>query len=384
LRRIGLVTVGRSDFGLYRPLIENILDERGLELLVFVSGSHVSTSGRLIANGEQFLGLPNLIKVPMLENSDRPLGIGISMGRGVAGFAKAFNRHRPDLLIVLGDRFEMHAAALAALPFNIPVAHIHGGELTIGAIDEALRHSITKLSHLHFPSTQEYGARIRQLGEESWRVKVVGALGLDSVSKIKLRGRRVLGRILKWEMPERFILTTFHSTTLEYKETSVQTRSLLDALEKLALPVLFTGPNADTGGRIIDRMIRQYIRKHPASCYRLSLGTQNYYSAMKLAAVMVGNSSSGIIEASSFALPVVNIGSRQLGRTRPENVIDSGYETNAILVAMRAALSDKSRKRAKRVRNPYYAGGASAKIVSTIRLVAINKALMFKYFKDLK
>jgi UDP-hydrolysing UDP-N-acetyl-D-glucosamine 2-epimerase len=323
-------------------------------------------------------------RVEMLLSSDTPEGIAKSMGLGTIGFAQAYARFRPDILVVLGDRFEMHAAAVAALPFKIPVAHIHGGESTEGLIDEAIRHSITKMSHLHFVSTQEYAQRVKQLGEEPWRVVVCGALSLDNLSATRLLNREEVADGFGITLPEKFLLVTYHPVTLEYEQTERQVRELLAALDAIGLPILFTMPNADTGGRTIRRFIEEFLSKHPDSEGIENLGTQGYFSTMALATVMVGNSSSGIIEAASFSLPVVNVGNRQLGRIRGKNVIDVGYTRAEILAGIKKATSPEFRARFSDLVNPYGDGHAAERIVKRLKEVKLDNQLSLKHFHELR
>ena len=382
MRRIGVVTVGRSDFGLYLPLLRRLEAHRDVALKLFVSGAHLLGTEKKVALQVEEAGYHDYIAVKMLVQADDPTGIGVSMGRGVSAFSKAYSQWRPDVLVVLGDRFEMHAAALAALPHNIPVAHIHGGEITEGAIDDCLRHSMTKLSHLHFASTRQYARRIRQMGEEGWRVKAVGAIGLDNLTQIKIPDRRELSRRLKWTLPPEFLLVTYHPVTLEADRVAEQGQQLLEALRRSKLPVLFTAPNADTHGQRLSRLIKLHVQSNPDCLYVENLGTENYFAAMAAASAMVGNSSSGIIEAASFRLPVVNIGLRQAGRLRPANVIDCGYGTEEIVRALRRATSVEFKRRIRRCRNPYYAGGAAEHIVKSIRTVPLGRSLIWKKFCD--
>ena len=384
MRRIGVVTVGRSDFGLYVPILEAIRAARGLELTLYVSGMHLSPEfGRSVRLIEE-AGYRDYVVVESLLSSDSPTGIAKSMALGVAGFADALARVRPDILLVLGDRFDMHAAALAALPFTIPVAHVHGGEITEGAIDDALRHCITKLSHLHFPSTEEYAQRLRQLGEEPWRITVAGAPGLDNLRALRIPSRRRLEAKLGRRLPSRFLLVTYHPVTLEFERTSWQIDQLLRALRTMDLPAVFTLPNADTSGRIIADALRAYVAARPDSCLVDNLGTELYFAMMKQAAAMVGNSSSGIIEAASFHLPVVNVGSRQGGRLRPANVIDCGNATSNIVGAVRRALAPDFRGGPCRAKNPYDRGGAAHIIVERLRAVPLGRKLVHKKFVDLR
>jgi len=379
------VTVARSDYGIYLPLLRKIQSDPDLHLYLIVAGMHLSPEFGLTVEAIEADGFDIGDRVEMLLSSDTPQGIAKSMGLGTIGFAQAYARFRPDILVVLGDRFEMHAAALAALPFKIPVAHIHGGEITQGAIDDALRHSMTKLSHLHFVSTQEYARRVIRMGEEPWRVVVSGAPSLDNLRVIRLLACEELAARFNLRLGETpFLLVTFHPVTLEYERTEWQVAELLAALEACNLPVVFTMPNADTGGRTIAHKIEEFITTHPSAQAVDNLGTQGYFSAMALAAAMVGNSSSGIVEAASFELPVVNTGSRQCGRVRGANVIDVGYERASILDGLQRALDPEYRAKLSGMRNPYDAGVASEKIVEGVRDVQLDDELVMKRFHEVE
>lgn len=384
MRTIGVVTVARSDYGLYLPLLREIQADPDLQLHIIVSGMHLSPEFGLTVETVGADGFEIGERVEMLLSSDTPEGIAKSMGLGTIGFAQAYARFRPDILVVLGDRFEMHAAALAALPFNIPVAHIHGGEITQGAIDDALRHSMTKLSHLHFVSTEEYARRVLQLGEEPWRITVSGAPSLDNLHSVDLLEMDELEAQYGLRVERPLLLVTFHPVTLEYEQTGWQTGELLAALDMSGLPVVFTLPNADTGGRIIARMLREFVRTHPSAQIVDNLGTRGYFSLMALVAAMVGNSSSGIIEAPSFKLPVVNIGARQQGRVRAANVIDTGYERGAILKGIRKAVQPEFRESLCELVNPYGCGRASDKIVERLKNVVLDDRVIIKRFYDME
>ncbi len=383
MRTIGVVTVNRSDYGISLPVIRRIQEDAGMQLHLFVSGAHLAPEFGLTVRAIEADGVPVGSRVEMLQPSDAPEGIAASMGRGVMAFAAAFAKVRPDLLLVVADRFEMHAAALAALPFTIPVAHVHGGELTRGAMDESLRHSITKLSHLHFASTERYARRILQLGEEPWRVTVSGAPGLDHLRTMVLLTPEALRE--RWGLPlsPAPLLVTSHPVTLEYEATEWQVGELLAALEAAGRPIIFTLPNPDTRGRVIARMIRAFVERHPDARLIESLGTQGYFSLMACAAAMVGNSSSGLIEAPSFGLPVVNIGTRQEGRLRAENVIDVGYGRDEVLRGIRQALSPGFRAGLRGMSNPYGDGHAAERIVGRLRDVPLDEQLIHKTFVDL-
>lgn len=383
MRTIGVVTVARSDYGIYLPLLRKIQADPDLQLHLIVAGMHLSPEFGLTVEAIEADGFEIGERVEMLLSSDTPEGIAKSMGLGTIGFAQAYGRFRPDILVVLGDRFEMHAAALAALPFKIPVAHIHGGEVTQGTIDDALRHSMTKLSHLHFVSTREYARRVIQMGEESWRVVVSGAPSLDNLRSVKLLKADELKARYGLRLDRPPLLVTFHPVTLEYEQTEWQVTELLAALEACGLPVVFTMPNADTSGRTIARMIEEFVATHSSAQAVDNLGTQGYFSMMAVAAAMVGNSSSGIIEAASFELPVANVGSRQRGRVRGANIIDVDYEQTSILEGLGKALDPQFRAKLRGIHNPYDSGGAAEKIVEVLKQVQLDDRIVTKCFHDL-
>lgn len=380
MRTIGVVTTSRADYSHFLPLMRAINADSDLELYLIVSGTHLSAShGGTVTEIERD-GFIIAERIAILSDDDTPESITGGMGRAVTGFGAAFARRRPDILVVMGDRFEMHAAALAALPFKIPVAHISGGDVTEGAIDDALRHSMTKLSHLHFPSTDDSARRILQLGEESWRIIVSGELSLDNLATLKLLTRGQLEARFHVRLPDPFLLVTYHPVTLEYEQTEWQIKELLKALDASGLPVVFTTPNADTANRVVLDAIKHFANAHPSVWHVDNLGMQAYFSVMSLAAAMVGNSSSGILEAASFKLPVVNIGTRQDGRLRSRNVIDCGYAAKEIATAMSKTLSADFRASLHDLTNLYGSGGASARIVERLKAVALDDSLTRKRF----
>jgi len=383
VRTIGVITTGRSDYGIYLPLLRRIKQDPALRLYLIVSGMHLSPEFGMTVKVIEEDGFEINERVEMLLSSDTPEGIAKSMGLGTIGFAQVYARFRPDILVVLGDRFEMHAAVVAALPFKIPVAHLYGGELTEGAMDDAFRHGITKMSHLHFTSTDVYAQRVIQMGEEPWRITACGALSLDNLHATPLLSRDEFADKFAITLPEKFLLVTYHPVTLEYEQTEKQVKELLAALDIIGLPVLFTMPNADTGGRIIRKLIDEFLYEHPDSMKAESLGTQGYFSVMKLAAAMVGNSSSGIVEAASFALPVVNIGNRQKGRIRGRNVIDVGYSRTEVLEGIRRAIGHEFRANLHGLVNPYEKGQAAEIIVGKLKQTKIDDNLIRKRFYDL-
>lgn len=380
MRRIGVVTGSRADYGIYLPLLQDIGSDPSLELILFVTGMHLSpelgSTWKLIeADGFRITE-----RVETIVSSDTPQGIAKSMGLGTIGFAQVFNRERPDVLFVLGDRFEMHAAAVAALPFKIPLAHIHGGESTEGAFDESLRHSITKLSHLHFASTKMYAHRLCHMGEEPWRITMSGALSLDNLRRITLMTREELEQLININLHKPPFLVTFHPVTLQYEEAQWHVRQMLKALEDFRSPIIFTLPNADTSGRLIRKELEAFVSNHPSAVLVNNLGTRAYFSLMMIAAVMIGNSSSGIIEAMSCSLPVVNIGDRQAGRLKPSNVIDVGYSQEEIVSGIRQAVAPDAREKLKGQVNPYGDGHAASVILKKMKEVPLDARLLQKRF----
>jgi UDP-hydrolysing UDP-N-acetyl-D-glucosamine 2-epimerase len=380
MRTIGVVTVARSDYGMYLPVLRRIQADPDLRLHLIVAGMHLAPVFGSTVREIEADGFAIAERVDLLLVSDAPEGIAKSMGLGTIGFAQAYARCRPDILLVLGDRFEMHAAVVAALPFTIPVAHLHGGETTEGAIDEALRHAITKMSHIHFVATERYARRVMQLGEEPWRVVVSGAPSLDNMSGLHLCSRDELTTQCGLDMSAPFLLVTYHPVTLEYEQTARQMCELLAALEEVDVPVLCTYPNADTHSQVIIQMLQAFAARYRQAQVVVHLGTRAYFSAMHYGSAMVGNSSSGIIEAASFKLPVVNIGTRQQGRVRGKNVIDVSYTRQEIVAAIKTAMSWSFRESLSDLVNPYGDGHAAERIVNTLKQVPLNAVLLHKRF----
>jgi UDP-hydrolysing UDP-N-acetyl-D-glucosamine 2-epimerase len=382
MRTIGVVTVGRSDYGIYLPILRRIKADPELRLRLIVAGAHLVPQFGHTVDAIHADGFEIGDRIEMLLASDSPEGIAKSIGLGVIAFAQAFARFRPDILLLLGDRFEMHAAALAALPFKIPVAHVHGGELTEGAMDDALRHSLTKLSHLHFVSMPEYARRVTQMGEEAWRVTVAGAPSLDNLHAVAFPTREQLEMQFGFSLEAAPLIVTFHPVTLEFEQTEWQIGALMSALDEMRLPVVFTMPNADIRNSVIRQYISSYVGAHSSAWSVENLGTEGYFGVMRFAAAMVGNSSSGIIEASSFKLPVVNIGTRQAGRLRVANVLDVGNAREEIVAGIQCAISPAFREGLRDLVNPYGDGHAAERIVAGLRAVALNDRLGRKVFSD--
>ncbi len=379
-RTIAMVTVGRSDWGIYRPVARAICNDPDLRLRIVATGGHlVPAMGRTI-DEIRADGFSVDEQIDCLLSADTPLAVAKSMGLATMGLAEAYQRLAPDVVLVLGDRFEMHAAALAAVPLRLPLAHIHGGEITLGATDDVFRHAITKYSHLHFAATEEFAARIVQMGEAPWRVTVSGAPALDNLAELELLSRDSLERRLGLPLARPPLLATFHPVTLQYEQTPSQIEEFLAALAEFDLPIVITRPNADAGNQAIVRRLAQFADERPHTVVVENLGTQAYFSLMSMAAALVGNSSSGIIEAASFALPVVNVGIRQEGRPRSKNILDVGDDRRAISAALRRALTPEFRKSLHGMKNTYGSGDAAARIVRRLKSVDLDDTLLIKRF----
>jgi len=382
VRQVAVVTGSRADYGIYTPILRRLRDDPSLAVFLLVTGAHLSTEFGMTVQTIEADGFEIAARIDMEVGPDTPEAIARSTGLALSGFAAAFARRRPDLLLVLGDRLEMLAAATASLPFTIPVAHIHGGEATEGAIDNAVRHAITKLSHLHFVALEAYGDRIVQMGESPWRVTVSGAPGLDHLEGFMPLSRAQLERECGVRATNSTLIVTYHPVTLEHEQTAAHVTELLAALREASAPVVFTFPNADTSSRVIIEAVRRYVSEVADAQLAVSLGTRGYLSLMSHAAAMVGNSSSGILEAASFHLPVVNVGTRQQGRVRGKNVLDVGDARAEIAAAIRTALSHEFRATLSDLVNPYGDGHAAERIVARLRSVELGDTLLRKRFHD--
>jgi UDP-hydrolysing UDP-N-acetyl-D-glucosamine 2-epimerase len=381
-RAIAVVTVARSDYGHLLPVLGALRDTPDLRLLLIVAGAHLVPEFGLTVREIEGDGWPIADCVDMLEADDSPEAVAAATGRGVKGFARAYAKHRPDLVVLLGDRFEMLAAAAAALPFALPVAHIHGGEVTEGAMDNQIRHAISKLAHLHFVSAPVHAERLARMDEERWRIHVVGAPGLDRLHATPLMTREELARQLDLPLAGPWIVVTFHPVTLEHRDTRRHVDELVAALDAVEGTLIVTYPNADTAGRTIIAALEDFARRCPRVRLVPSLGERGYLSLLEHAAVMVGNSSSGLIEAPSFGLPAVNIGGRQRGRLRGTNVIDVGHGRDEIRGGIAAALAPGLRERLRGAPNPYGDGRAAPRIVEVLRRVPLDARLVQKRSTD--
>ena len=375
MRKIAVVTGTRAEYGLLYWIIKGIHEDPDLELQLFVTGMHLSPEFGLTVREIEKDGFPIVERVEMLLSSDTEIAIATSMGLGMIGFAKTYERLKPDIVLVLGDRFEISAAVTAAVPFGIPVAHIHGGESTEGVIDELFRHAITKMSHIHFPSTSKYAERIIQMGERPERVFCFGAPGLDSFHRLKLLKKQALAGELKLPVERQWGILTYHPVTHENNSVKTHIETLLNVVKGFSeIYWIITLPNADTGSRAIIKEIEDFVHNNSEiACLFSSLGQLRYLSLLKNATIMVGNSSSGLIEAPSFELPVVNIGDRQKGRIRAANVIDvPTCDKNILETAMDKAVSKEFRDSIQGLKNPYGEGHTSEKIVEVLRTVSLS------------
>jgi UDP-N-acetylglucosamine 2-epimerase (non-hydrolysing)/GDP/UDP-N,N'-diacetylbacillosamine 2-epimerase (hydrolysing) len=383
MRKIAVVTGTRAEYGLLYWIIKGIHNDPELELQLIVTGMHLSPEFGFTVKEIEKDGFPIAERVEMLLSSDTETAISTSMGLGMIGFAKAYERLKPDILVVLGDRFEILAAVSAAVPFRIPVAHIHGGESTEGAMDELFRHAITKMSHIHFPAAKEYARRIIQMGETPDNVFCFGSPCMDNIYKLNLMGKKELCSALNIPEDKSLGTVTYHPVTLQKNRADIEISELLEALKNF--PDIFwiiTLPNADTGGRIIIEMIGNFVRKNPEKAKSFALlGQSRYLSLLKHSVVMVGNSSSGLIEAPSFGLPVVNIGDRQCGRIRAENVIEvPECSRKSVEDAIKKAVSKEFRGLLKGMRNPYGDGPISEQILDKLRTLPADKYSVKKRF----
>lgn len=382
-RKVCVVTGTRAEYGLLRWVMQGIKDTFGLELQIIVTGAHLSSQFGNTHREIEEDGFHINQKVDMQLSSDSPGGITKSMGQGMIGFADALDDLKPDILVVLGDRFEILPAVSAALVARIPVAHLHGGETTEGAIDEAIRHSITKMSHLHFVANDEYRRRVIQLGEQPEHVYMVGGLGVDSIINLKLLSKDELESSLDYQFRKKNLLITFHPVTLEDNTALIQVEEILKVLEGLEdTGLIFTMPNADTDGRIVFKNIEQFVSSHENARVFTSLGQLRYLSCIKYIDAVVGNSSSGLAEVPSFNKGTINIGDRQRGRLKAASVIDCMPERKSIRSALRKLYSTEFQDSLADVENPYGDGGASEKIVTILNDYPLE-GILKKSFYDI-
>lgn len=382
MRKICVFTGTRADYGLLQPLMRGITQTPGLELQVIASGTHLSPEfGNTYLEIEKD-GFQIDAKVEILLSSDTSVGIAKSTGLGLINYSETLSRLQPDLVVILGDRFEAFAMAASATICKIPVAHLHGGELSCGAIDEAFRHAITKMSHLHFTSTEAYRQRVIQLGEAPERVFNVGALGVENIKSLTLLDREALKKAINFHLGEAILLVTFHPVTLENNTAGKQFQEVLLALKEFPqFKIIFTKANADMDGRVINQMIDTFVEQNPdRTCSFTSMGQLRYLSTMRLATVVVGNSSSGIIEAPSLKVPTINIGDRQKGRIKAPSIIDCQPTKKAITESLELAISPSFQETAQKVCNPYEKKGTTAAILQKLKEYDLNSILKKEFY----
>jgi UDP-N-acetylglucosamine 2-epimerase (non-hydrolysing)/GDP/UDP-N,N'-diacetylbacillosamine 2-epimerase (hydrolysing) len=377
MKRIAVITGTRAEYGIFKPVLQAIKTNPRLKLSLIVVGMHLAAefgyTVKEIENGHFKIDS----KIDVLHLKDTGVAMARSIGECIAKMADSLDRIKPDILLVLGDRSEMLAGAVAATYLGVSIAHIHGGDIS-GNVDEPVRHAITKLAHIHFPATKESAARIIKMGEERWRVHVVGAPGLDSALSKELPEPKQMVEKYGLDTSKPIILVVQHSLVTEAEDAANQIRETLTAIVELGYQTIMIYPNADAGGRRMIEAIKEY-EGHPFIKTFNSIPHEEYLSLMKLASLMVGNSSSGIIEAPSFGLPVVNVGTRQVGRQRAENIIDVGYNKEQIKKAINKALFDeKFKQKARNCRSIYGDGKAGERIADILSETRINKRLLLK------
>lgn len=384
MRRVCVVTGSRADYGLLRWLMQDVADDPGLVLQVVATGSHLSPAFGLTRREIEADGFVLNAAVDLAQEGDSRLAVAQATGRAVVGIAEALERLAPDLVVLLGDRFEIFAAAQAAYLLQVPIAHLHGGELTEGALDDALRHAITKLAALHFVAADAFRDRVLQLGEPPERVHVVGALGLDAIERLDLPEQAALEAELGFALGAPTLLVTYHPETLAARDPGADAEALLAALDRFPeARVVLTRPNADPGHQAIAERLEAWAAARPerARLYD-SLGQRRYLATLRAAAVAVGNSSSALIEAPALGTPTVNIGGRQDGRPRAASVIDCAPSAEAIQDAIAQALDPAFRAAASAADSPYGGPGAAARIKAVLASVALEP-LRAKRFRDL-
>lgn len=386
MRKICVVTGTRAEYGLLSRLMRMIKDSQETQLQIIATNMHLSPKYGNTYQEIEKDGFTIDCKIPIIDENDKDDAVTTikTMAKALSGFADAYNELKPDLVVVLGDRYEILAAAIAAMIERIPIAHIHGGEITEGAYDDAIRHSITKMSHLHFASTEEYRRRIIQLGEQPDRVFYTGAIGVENVKKVQLMSKDEIEKEIDFVIDDKTILVTYHPVTLGDRTAKEDIDDFVAALEaRKDLRVVFTMPNSDSGGQIIMDAINSFVARNAdrAKTFK-SLGVVRYLSVMKQVAAVVGNSSSGIVEVPSFGIPTLNIGDRQKGRIQAESVYNCAPDKKSVLKGLDVALSNEFRELASKVYNPYEKSNTAEeifKVISTYPIMQLNQ----KHFYDL-
>ena len=382
LKKICVVTGSRAEYGLLFWLMKEIQAVPEFELQIIVTGMHLSSEFGLTYKEIEKDGFNINNKIEILLTSDTPSAISKSTGLGMIGFADAFYNLKPDLVIVLGDRYELLAASTAALFARIPIGHIHGGETTEGAFDEAIRHSITKMAWWHFVAIEEYKSRVIQLGEDPKRVHLVGGLGVDNIQKTDLMNKLNLEKSIEFEFGNKNLMITFHPVTLEDRTASAQFIELLNTLDELKdTKFIFTLANSDTNGRVINELIYSFVESHSSnSVVFKSMGNLNYLSSLQFVDAVIGNSSSGLLEAPTFKIGTINIGDRQKGRLKAESIIDCNPDQNSITSAIEKLYTDDFQNKLKSTKNPYGEGKATEKIMDILKSQSLPNNLKKSFY----
>lgn len=387
MRKICVVTGTRAEYGLLSRLMRMIKDSSETQLQVIATNMHLSPKFGNTYQEIENDGFTIDRKIPIIDDNDKDDAVTTvkSMAKALAGFADVYNELRPDLVVVLGDRYEILAAAEAAMIMRIPIAHIHGGEVTEGAFDDAIRHSITKMSHLHFASTEAYRKRIIQLGEQPDHVFYTGAIGVENVKRLPLMSKEEIEKEIDFKIDENTILVTYHPVTLGNRTAKDDIDDFISAMEERHdLRVIFTMPNSDTGSQFIVEAVNGFVDRNldRAKAYK-SLGVVRYLSVMKLVVAVVGNSSSGIVEVPSFGIPTLNIGDRQKGRIQAESIYNCLPDKDSILKGLDKVLSKEFRELASKVHNPYEKANTAEEIFKVISTYPLEQ-LKQKHFYDIK
>jgi len=378
MRNICVLTGTRAEYGLLKPIMQAIKEYPALELTVIATGMHLSEEFGHSVDEIAKDGFEITKKVEINPDDDTEFSMATAIGTGIVGISRALKEINPDILLVLGDRMEVLAGVISAAYMNIPIAHIHGGDVTKAGLDESARHAITKFAHIHFPATEKSAERILKLGEDEWRIFPVGAPCLDTILNTKFLSKEELEKTFELDLTKPFILLIQHSVTTEPEKAEQQITETLEAIKELKYQTIIIYPNSDAGGRKIISKIKEYENIPFIKTYK-NLSHMKYLSLLKFASVMVGNSSSGIIETPSFGIPAVNIGTRQDGRERACNVIDVDYKQKELEEAIKSAIEDKEViENAKKCKNPYGNGKTGGKIAENLAKIDINKELLQK------
>ena len=377
--RIAVITGSRAEYGLLKPTLRRLVDDGETELQLVVTGSHLSPYHGMTKREIEADGFPIAEQVELLQASETSVGTAKAVGLGVISFAESLQRIRPDRVLLLGDRFEILAAAQAAFFLGIPVAHLHGGEVTTGAFDDGIRHAVTKLSHLHLVAAERYAQRVRQLGEDPSRVVLVGAPALETIGEEAMASEDCLRKHCDLSLEGLVLLVTYHPETLGEVNPVQAQGEMLAALERFPeAQVVFTEPNADPGGAPLLPPLRSFVEVHKERCRLFSsLGQARYLRLLQMASVVLGNSSSGIIEAPSLGTPTVNIGGRQEGRLRAPSVLDCDPTRESVEAALRTALGADFQKEAAKKVSPYAGGEVSERIVRALKEIPLDRRKPF-------